>query len=411
MKKYSLALAMLLLCTLAIQAQQKKTGTPTAKTGNKTATTAPAEVAATAPSNLVLDASFEIDDVKLLKTYGQLPSMIKNWGSPNEAQADLFNTMAKSTKVGAPKNDLGTEEPYEGSGYAGFRAFTKDPKKTRTYLQARLTKKLAKDKLYCVRFNVSLSDLSKWGANNVGMFISDRKLQNANTNALTFLPQITEKTNAAITTMSGWETICGSYLANGREEYIVIGCFGIEAEIKLEKVIKPSSQEGMITPDAYYYIDNVEIKEIETQGECFCGKKEDKDPDLIYSRTNAKNIDMKPAEMVKATSVWFSYLSAEIPSMFEQELLDVAKLLQENSSMKIDLIGHADNDEQNETKTNKSYIGLGKTRAESVKAFLVSNGIEATRISVSGKDNTVPASDKSTPMGKAQNRRVEFSAK
>lgn len=414
MKKISLALALLLLCTLAIQAQTKKPSTAPAKTGTKTGATtkeAPAEEAPAAPSNLVLDSSFELDDVKLLKSYGQLPAMIKNWGSPNAANADLFNTMAKSTKVAAPKNDLGTEEPFEGSGYGGFRAFTKDPKKTRSYLQTRLTKKLAKDKLYCVRFNVSLSDLSKWGANNVGMFISDRKVQNTNSNALTFQPQITEKTNVAITTMSGWETICGTYLATGREEYIIIGCFGIEADIKLEKVIKPVSQEGMIMPDAYYYIDNVEIVEIVSQGECFCGKKEDKDPDLIYSRASAKNVDMKPAEMVKATSVWFSYLSAEIPSMFEQELLEIAKLLEENPTMKLDLVGHSDNDEQNETKTNKNYIGLAQTRAESVKKFLTDNGVAASRITVSGKDNTVPASDKATPMGKAQNRRVEFSAK
>lgn len=415
MKKHSLLVALIFICSLAIQAQKKPT-TTTSKTGSKTATTgektdASAEETASAPTNLVLDPSFEVDDVKLLKSYGQLPSMLKNWGSPNEAQADLFNTMAKSTKVAAPKNDLGTEEPFEGSGYAGFRAFTKDPKKTRTYLQARLTRKLTKDKLYCVRFNISLSDLSKWGVNNVGMFISDRKIQNANTNALTFQPQITEKTNAPITTLSGWETICSTYLATGREEYFIIGCFGVEADIKTEKVIKPAGQEGMIMADAYYYIDNVEVTEIAAQSECFCGKKEDKDPDLIYSRASAKNVDMKPTEMVKATSVWFSYLSTEIPNMFEQELLDVAKLLQENQTIKIDLVGHTDNDEQNETKTNKSYIGLAQTRAEVVKKFLTDSGIDASRISISGKDNTIPASDKNTPLGKAQNRRVEFSVK
>jgi outer membrane protein OmpA-like peptidoglycan-associated protein len=414
MNKVSLALVALLFCSLASNAQTKKPGTAPSKTGTKT-TAASKEAAPveenTAPTNLVLDASFEIDDVKLLKAYGQLPTMIKNWGSPNESQADLFNTMAKSPKVAAPKNDLGTEEPFEGSGYGGFRAFTKDPKKTRTYMQARLTRKLTKDKLYCVKFNVSLSDLSKWGASNVGMFISDRKVQNANTNALTFQPQITEKTNAPVTTMSGWETICGTYLATGREEYIIIGCFGVEADIKLEKVIKPTSQEGMIMPEAYYYIDNVEVLEIASQTDCFCGKKEDKDPDLIYSRASAKNVDMKPAEMVKATSVWFSYLSAEIPSMFEQELLDVAKLLQDNPTIKLDLVGHSDNDEQNETKTTKAYIGLAQTRAEAIKKFLTENGVDASRISVSGKDNTVPATDKTTPLGKAQNRRVEFSVK
>jgi outer membrane protein OmpA-like peptidoglycan-associated protein len=413
MKQYSLFLLLLIFCG-SITAQQKKPATTskpsTTKTGTAAKETAAPEAPA-APSNLVLDASFELDDVKLLKTYGQLPLMLKNWGSPNESKADLYNTMAKATKVAIPKNDNGTEEAFEGSGYAGFRAFTKDPKKTRTYLQAKLSKKLTKDKLYCVKFNVSLSDLSKWGTNNIGIYFSDRKIQNANTNALTFLPQITEKSNAPIVTMSGWETICGTFLSTGKEEYFIIGCFGEEDNIKLEKVMKPTTQEGMIMADAYYYIDNVEVIEIESVDGCFCGKTEDRDPDLIYSRSSAKNVDMKPSEVVNSTNVWFSYLSVEIPAMFEGELQEVAKLLQENPSMKVELIGHTDNDEQNETKTKKIYVGLALRRAEAIKKYLVDNGVSSTNISVIGKDNTVPATDKATPMGKAQNRRVAFQVK
>ena len=413
MKQYSLILLMLIFCG-SISAQQKKPSTTSKPSTTKTGTAskeAPAAEAPAAPSNLVMDSSFELDDVKLLKTYGQLPIMLKNWGSPNESKADLYNTMAKASKVAIPKNDMGTEEAFEGSGFAGFRAFTKDPKKTRSYLQAKLSKKLVKDKLYCVKFNVSLSDLSKWGTNNVGIYFSDRKLQNANTNALTFIPQITEKSNAPIVTMSGWETICGTFLSTGKEEYFIIGCFGEEDNIKLEKVIKPATQEGMIMADAYYYIDNVEVIEIESVDGCFCGKTEDRDPDLIYSRSSAKKIDMKPGEIVNATSVWFSYLSVELPAMFEAELQEVAKLMQSNPSMKVELTGHTDNDEQNETKTKKIYVGLALRRAEAVKQFLVDNGVSASNISVVGKDNSMPATDKTTPMGKAQNRRVTFQVK
>jgi outer membrane protein OmpA-like peptidoglycan-associated protein len=412
MKQYSLILLLLAFCT-SISAQQKKPATTSKPATTKTSTAAketPTDAAA-APSNLVLDPSFEIEDVKLLKTYGQLPLMLKNWGSPNEAKADLFNSMAKASKVAIPKNDLGTEEAFEGSGYAGFRAFTKDPKKTRSYLQGKFTKKLTKDKTYCIKFNVSLAELSKWGANNVGMYLSDRKIQNANTNALTFLPQITEKSNAPIVTMSGWETICGTFLSTGKEEYFIIGCFGQEDDIKLEKVIKPTTQEGMIMPDVYYYIDNIEVIEVESVDGCFCGKTEDRDPDLIYSRTTAKNVDMKPTEIVNSTSIWFSYLSVEIPAMFETELTEMAKLLSSNPSLKIELTGHSDNDEQNETKTKKIYSGIALRRAEAIKQFLVDNGASAANISVIGKDNTVPATDKTTPMGKAQNRRVAFKVK
>jgi outer membrane protein OmpA-like peptidoglycan-associated protein len=97
--------------------------------------------------------------------------------------------------------------------------------------------------------------------------------------------------------------------------------------------------------------------------------------------------------------------------MFESELQEVAKLLQANPSMKIELTGHTDNDEQNETKTKKIYVGLALRRAETIKQFLIDNGVSASNISVVGKDNTLPATDKTTPMGKAQNRRVAFQVK
>jgi outer membrane protein OmpA-like peptidoglycan-associated protein len=97
--------------------------------------------------------------------------------------------------------------------------------------------------------------------------------------------------------------------------------------------------------------------------------------------------------------------------MFEAELQEVAKLMQSIPSMKVELTGHSDNDEQNETKTKKIYVGLALRRAEAVKQFLVDNGVSASNISVVGKDNSMPATDKTTPMGKAQNRRVTFQVK
>jgi outer membrane protein OmpA-like peptidoglycan-associated protein len=358
--------------------------------------------------NLVSDASFEVSDVKTLKAYNQLTTFLKTWMSPNQTSADLYNNMVKSTKVSIPSNDYGKEEPYDGSSYAGFRAYTKDVKKTRTYLQTKLKKKLEKDKLYCVRFNVSLADLSKFGVNNVGVFFSDRKVQNAHDNALTFQPQITEKTNKPIVTMQGWETICGTFLGTGKEEYILIGCFGLEDNLKLEKVKKPADIPGVIMAEAYYYLDKIEVVEVEAQSQCFCGKTEDRDPDLIYSRSVAKGIDMKPEQVVAATTVWYSFLSTEIPSMFEADLTELANIMKANTSMKIEIVGHSDTDEMNEAKVNRMYVALAESRANVVKKWLEENGVEASRMTIVSKDNTVLASSKTTPLGKAQNRRVEF---
>lgn len=360
--------------------------------------------------NMVPNGSFEkLADVKALKGFNLLKEQSAPWETPNATSADLFSLDAKSTKCAVPKNDYGFQAPLDGKNYAGFRAYNKDPKKTRTYLQIKLKQRLTKDAIYCVKFNVSLADWSKNGSNNVGMFLSDRKVQNADDASLSFTPQITEKTGKAIVMMDGWETICGTYIANGKEEYIIIGGFGGEDKVKLEKVKKPAGLDGgIVLNEAYYYIDMVEIKEVEAASKCVCGKADARQPDLIYSKASIANPDLKPAQILDNSAVYFALFSNEVPAMFETEIATAANIMKENPALKITLQGHCDAEEAAEAKVKPLYKDLALRRAENVKKALVAAGIEEARIKVETKDNSMPATDRTTPLGKAQNRRVEF---
>ena len=51
---------------------------------------------------------------------------------------------------------------------------------------------------------------------------------------------------------------------------------------------------------------------------------------------------------------------------------------------------------------------LSVKRAEAVKAYLVSNGIEANRVYTEGKGEAQPVADNKTAAGRAKNRRVEI---
>ena len=51
---------------------------------------------------------------------------------------------------------------------------------------------------------------------------------------------------------------------------------------------------------------------------------------------------------------------------------------------------------------------LSVKRAESVKAYLVSKGIEKNRIYTEGKGEKQPVADNKTKEGRAKNRRVEI---
>jgi len=66
-------------------------------------------------------------------------------------------------------------------------------------------------------------------------------------------------------------------------------------------------------------------------------------------------------------------------------------------------VGHTDS-------TGKAAYnqGLSVRRAEAVKAYLVSKGIETNRVYTEGKGQTQPVADNKTKEGRAKNRRVEI---
>jgi outer membrane protein OmpA-like peptidoglycan-associated protein len=82
---------------------------------------------------------------------------------------------------------------------------------------------------------------------------------------------------------------------------------------------------------------------------------------------------------------------------------EVVKLLNENLSVKILIIGHTDS-----TGSKKLNTALSLGRAEAVKKYMVEHGINANRITTKGEADTQPVASNSTLLGRQQNRRVEF---
>ncbi len=68
-------------------------------------------------------------------------------------------------------------------------------------------------------------------------------------------------------------------------------------------------------------------------------------------------------------------------------------------------VGHTDS-----IGTDAYNQKLSIRRAEAVKKYLVSNGIEAKRIYVEGKGESQPVADNKTKEGRAKNRRVQIEA-
>jgi outer membrane protein OmpA-like peptidoglycan-associated protein len=84
----------------------------------------------------------------------------------------------------------------------------------------------------------------------------------------------------------------------------------------------------------------------------------------------------------------------------------IIAMLKSESDMKLVIEGHTDSD----GPTDKNQI-LSQKRAESVKSYLVSGGVSASRLFTKGYGESTPVAPNTTASGKAQNRRVELVVK
>ena len=289
-------------------------------------------------------------------------------------------------------------------------------KTPRTYLGVELTNELIAGKEYCLKFHVSMSDMSKYAVNNIGMYISKERIEEATDGKLSYEPQIISITNNVYNKQFLWEDVCGTYLAKGGEKYIVIGNFATDAETKQEKVRLSRDFSGRQKDDGYYYVDDVSVIATEkiSAKDCSCdqiagGKMSVENKSFKgtensgQSRTNGKIhiinsdgskagvLDTKKAAKLAAggkesaaeeqfnieeTAIYFDTESEE-HKVEEQGKIDmVVDYLVSNPEVEIEIVGHID-------PLESGVKILGKKRAFKMKKILTDAGVSADQLTYS----------------------------
>ena len=358
--------------------------------------------------NLVPNSGFEDTNIKKLRSYGQMEEVSKDWFSATEVPADIYGDGAKGDKIAIPTNDYGTQEPAAGLCYAGFRAYSKDPRMQRSYLEVQLPQMLDRDVMYCVSFDISLADLSRYAVNDIGVVVSDRKIEQPNLGDMILQPDVKQKTNKVFEYTEGWEKFCGTFVGTGQEEYIVIGCFGSRSDMTIEKVKRPMGLTGPQLSHAYYFIDNVEIIEIQAKSQCVCSAVEERDMDLVYGSSSVQDEDMTDVEQINSSAIYYAFLKRTPTGSGKQTVADIAAILKANPGMRINIVGHCDDDEASEGKINARYKMIGKNRGDQIRRMLEAEGVPASQFSVSDIGAQDPANSRDTDISRAQNRRVTF---
>ena len=104
-----------------------------------------------------------------------------------------------------------------------------------------------------------------------------------------------------------------------------------------------------------------------------------------------------------AADVLFDFDKAVIKPEGKSKLDDISNKTKGVNLEVVIAIGHADS-----VGSDAYNQRLSVRRAESVKAYLVSKGLEANRVYTEGKGEKQPVADNKTAEGRAKNRRTEI---
>jgi gliding motility-associated-like protein len=193
------------------------------------------------------------------------------WVSPLEnTTPDYFNKCAGlGDKVNIPETYLGYQDAHNGDGVAGIITYYENNgDEYREYIEAKLNTKMISGHKYAVSFFVSTNYNSATGFNYIGI---DRVGAAFTTNQINVTPEkylmldyavVSDSANY-FTTPNSWVKVEGAFIAQGDEEWIIIGTFKTSktpfTTVQLYPPVKnPGSQDY-----SYLFVDDVNVTDLD----------------------------------------------------------------------------------------------------------------------------------------------------
>ncbi|MBK8700886.1 MAG: OmpA family protein [Saprospiraceae bacterium] len=128
--------------------------------------------------------------------------------------------------------------------------------------------------------------------------------------------------------------------------------------------------------------------------------------DPLWSKLGSAVRDSSITEeslILKLKYVFFETGSSNLDKLSSHELDYIAGLMKKHPHIRLEVAGHTDN--TGDAAANRS---LSQSRADSVKASLVAQGIAASRLASNGYGDTKPVESNDAEEGRAKNRRTEL---
>lgn len=250
--------------------------------------------------NLVPDPGFEsyIEDPEY-SAGGIIESFY--WFSTKGSTPDYFNDQYE---LGAKPPDTyrGYQDPSSGNGFAGIIAYLNGL--AFEYLSVELLEFLVPDQIYDIRFDVNLSNESRWGTDGIGAYILDHRPHDDSLRMYEYT--FRNKYGDILADTVNWVTVEGQFRADGGEKYLLIGGKDRYDDLVYSDPIIPDY------PFAYYFIDNVYLAPCEKQritrlalDTTLCKGNELRIEGLADARSYQWNKGgVKPSQIIKTTGTY-----------------------------------------------------------------------------------------------------------
>lgn len=124
----------------------------------------------------------------------------------------------------------------------------------------------------------------------------------------------------------------------------------------------------------------------------------------VVADANAMLKDINQSGRVAVYGIYFDFDKAEVKPASDPTLQEIAKLLKQNTKLKLYVVGHTDN-----VGDFNYNIKLSQARAEAVVNVLAAKyGVAVNRLKPYGMGPLAPITSNKTEDGRAKNRRVEL---
>jgi len=400
--------------------------------------------------NLKPSTSFPADAYYGSGDYG-VGANINGYALPIDPKNERFDGNDKNTFVS-------TDDLKDGNlGYAGIVTYKPGKQqKEKSYVTIPFVDgkdkpiTMIKGKKYCVEMSISLAEASKYATNNIGMmFVKDCAQYQVDLNEGEESGPINVELdrimynykNKVYNSYSSWDKVCGTYVAKGDEKGVVIGNFIMNEKTtaEIQKKIATGKQERdasgelstlpAVLPMAYYFIDNIRIKEVDAKEPCNCIKADTSAAAVEYStvvitKEPVVSDKMTPEEKVAAQVIYYAFGKFK-PGDVGKGCIDyVADYLKANPTKQVTIYAHNDQLEDSLAEVyddlREELENLDEQRGNYIKTRLMEvHGIAEDRIVLIAKNAAVPnaaeltedddASDRELIL--AYNRRVTFEIK